>query len=161
MTKRSTWVTALALLAMSAGASAGESTGIYTTHDEKSMEAPLPDGGRTIVSHYYQLTKSEKADDPINDTESFCVGRFIVSKDGKVTAASGFCLSENASRDGSSWWWKADEIGTTGCPDMCGSFGYVEGYGKLKGVTGGGTWVRTAVLTHGSMGTFKSNYSIK
>ena len=50
---------------------------------------------------------------------------------------------------------------TTGsvAPELFGSFGYVEGYGKLKGTKGGGTWVRTNVFAEGSMGTFKSSYT--
>ena len=158
MKKPGVWLAAAALLAVSATASAGESTGIYTTHSGKSTETALP-GGRTLVlSEYYQLAKSDKADDPINGTESDCVGQFLMGSDGKMISASGTCFSHNGKGDGSSWWWKMDETGTSKCPDACGSFGYIDGFGKLKGVSGGGTWERTDVMPKGSFGTFKSKY---
>ena len=159
MKKRIVSVTATVLLAVSFGAAAGEATGYYTTHDGKSVESTLPDGRKIVVSHYYQLAKSDKADDPINNTESNCVGKVVLSKDGEVLSGSGSCFSQDPSGDGSLWWWKVDEAGTAKCPDLCGSFGYVEGYGKLKGTKGGGTWVRTNVFAEGSMGTFKSSYT--
>jgi hypothetical protein len=155
----SLWLTATALLVLSAAASAGDSTGFYTTHSGKSTETVLPDGHKIVVSHYYQLAKSDKADDPINGTESDCVGRFLLDGDGKMLSGSGSCFSDNTSGDGSFWWWKVDEIGTAKCPDTCGSFGYVDGFGRLKGVTGGGTWVRTDLTANGSIGTYKSKYS--
>ncbi len=159
MKRSSFWLTATALLVLSAAASAGESTGYYTTHAGKSTETVLPDGHKLVVSQYYQLAKSDKADDPINGTESDCVGYFLLDRDGKMLSGSGSCFSHNTSGDGSSWWWKVDEIGTAKCPDACGSFGYVDGFGKLKGVTGSGTWVRTDLTANGSFGTYKSKYS--
>lgn len=159
MNKPGLWLAAAALLAMSTTVSAGESTGYYTTHSGKSTETALPDGRKLVVSHYFQLAKSDKADDPINGSESDCVGQFLMDRDGKMLSAHGSCFSHNGKGDGSFWWWKMDETGTANCPDACGSFGYVDGFGKLKGVSGGGTWVRTDVTPNGSFGTFKSKYS--
>jgi len=152
-------LTVAAMACLSATASAGESVGYYTTHSGKSQETTLPNGHKIVVSHYYQLTKSEKEDDPISGMESDCVGQFLLNKDGNMIWGSGSCFSHNNQGDGSSWWWKVDETGTENCPDACGSFGYVDGFGKLKGVTGGGTWVRTDLLASGSIGTYKSKYS--
>ena len=161
MMKHNIWIAAAAMLVVSAGASAAESSGFYTTHSGKSYSTTLPDGRTITVSHYYQLAKSDKADDPINNMESNCTGRFVVSKDGKVLSASGICFSTQPSGDGGTWWWKADEIGTANCPDLCGSFGWVEGYGSLKNAKTAGTWVRTEVHAEGSIGTYKSTYSRK
>jgi hypothetical protein len=158
MNKPGLWLAAAALLAMSTTVSAGESTGYYTTTSGKEDVTTLPDGRMIVVSHYYQLSKSDKADDPINGMDSDCIGHFLIGKDGKMLSGSGSCVSHNGQGDGSSWWWKVDEMGTAKCPDACGSFGYVEGFGKLKGVTGGGTWVRTDVMARGSMGTYKLKY---
>jgi hypothetical protein len=71
-------------------------------------------------------------------------------------------LSEDASGDGLSFWWKIDEAGTAKCPDICGSYGFVDGNGKFKRVTSSGTWVRTHVFGEdGSSGTFKGTYMMK
>jgi hypothetical protein len=161
MMKHNIWIAAAAMLVVSTGASAAESSGFYTTHSGKSYNTTLPDGRTITVSHYYQLAKSDKADDPINNMESNCTGRFVVSKEGQVLSASGICFSTQASGDGGTWWWKADEIGTAKCPDLCGSFGWVEGYGSLKNAKTAGTWVRTEVYAEGSIGTYKSTYSRK
>jgi hypothetical protein len=158
MKKSGPWLAAAALLAVSATASAGESTGNYSTYTGKEQVTTLADGRKIVLSHYYQLSRSDKADDPINGMDSDCIGRFLLDKDGKMVSGSGSCFSHNDSGDGSFWWWKMDETGTAKCPDACGSFGYVDGFGKLKGVTGGGTWVRTDVMAKGSMGTYKSSY---
>ena len=158
MKKPGLWLAAAALLAMSTTVSAGESTGYYTTTDGKQKVTELPDGRKIVVSHYYQLTKSDQSDDPISGMDSDCIGQFLLDKDGKMLSGSGSCFSHNGKGDGSSWWWKVDEMGTAKCPDVCGSFGYVSGFGKLKGVTGGGTWVRTDLMARGSIGTYKSKY---
>jgi hypothetical protein len=159
MKKSVLWLAAAALLAVSATASAGEAEGFYATHSGKAHETALPDGSKVVVSHYYQLTKSNSADDPISGMDSDCIGRFLLGKDGKMVSGSGSCFSQNGKGDGSFWWWKVDEVGTATCPDACGSFGYVDGFGKLKGVTGGGTWVRTDVTPNGGIGTYKSKYT--
>lgn len=159
MNKSCLWLAAAACLALPATASAGESAGFFTTHTGKSHETTLPDGHKLVVSHYYQLTKSDKADDPINGMDSNCVGHYLLDKDGKMLSGSGSCFSNNTGGDGSFWWWKVDETGTAKCPTACGSFGYVNGFGKLKDVTGGGTWVQTDIMTNGSIGTYKSKYS--
>ena len=154
-------VAAVALLFVSAGATAAESAGTFANVNGKSTTTTLPDGRTEVISHYTQITSSNKADDPVGNTESACVGRFVQSGDGAVLSASGICFSTNVSGDGGSWWWKADEIGTSKCPDMCGSFGWIDGHGKFKGISGMGTWVRTAVLANSAMGTYKSTYSLK
>jgi len=158
MKKPGVWLAAVALLAVSATASAGESSGWYTTTDGKQDVTELPDGRKIVVSHYYQLSRSDNADDPINGMDSDCIGQFLIGKDGKMLSGSGSCFSHNGKGDGSSWWWKVDEMGTAKCPDACGSFGYVNGFGKLKGISGGGNWVRTDLMSRGSMGTYKSKF---
>lgn len=68
MSRRILFITMVVLLAASAAALAGESTGRFTSHTGLTTETVLPDGGKAIVFHYYQLFVSDKADDPMNDT---------------------------------------------------------------------------------------------
>jgi hypothetical protein len=161
MSRRILFITMVVLLAASAVALAGESTGRFTSHTGLTTETVLPDGGKAVVIHYYQLYVSDKADDPMNDTAGDCVGKLILSKEGKTISGSGVCFAKDVSGDGTSLWWKVDEAGTARCPDLCGSFGYVDAYGKFKGVTGGGTWVRTHLFGDGTNGTYKSTYTRK
>lgn len=44
---------------------------------------------------------------------------------------------------------------------MCGSFGSVDGFGKFKGLTHSGTWVRTHLFSDGGIGTYKITYTRK
>jgi hypothetical protein len=155
MHKRNVCVAAAALLAVSVGASADDTTGYYTTHNVKMTETKLADGHRAVVFHYYQVGSSTQADDPFSNTESNCIGRIVLSKEGKLLSGNGYCFAQDASGNGGSWSWKMDEFGTAKCPDVCGTFGWIEGYGSLKGASGGGTWVRTHLFSEGSLGTYK------
>lgn len=161
MRKRNLLVMLCVLLVASVGAYAAESMGRFTNHIVDTMETELPDGRKAVVLHYYQLLTSDKADDPLNNTASDCVGKLILSKDGKTLSGSGSCFSRDVDGDGMSRWWKVDEAGTTKCPDLCGSFGSFDAFGKYKGMTSSGTWVRTHVFTDGAIGTFKQTYMKK
>ena len=161
MGKRTLFTMMVVLLAVSANVFAEESTVRFTSHNGLTTETALPDGRKAVVFHYYQLFVSDKADDPLNNTAGDCVVKLIFSKEGKTRSGSGVCFPKDVSGDGTTAWWKVDEAGTAKCPDLCGNFGYVEGYGKFKGVTGGGTWVRTHLFGDGSMGTARSTFTRK
>jgi hypothetical protein len=47
------WIFGAALLAMAAGALAGETAGTYMTFVRAASESQLPDGNRARVMHYY------------------------------------------------------------------------------------------------------------
>jgi hypothetical protein len=159
--KNTILLTMTALMAVPAGAIAGNSVLRFTNHFYKKIETTLPDGRKAVALQYYSTNTSDKADDPMNNTAGDCVGQLILSKEGKTLAGSGNCVAQNVSGDGMTLWWKVDEAGTAKCPDLCGSFGTVDAYGKLKGMTSSGTWVTTHVFAEGSLGILKSTYTMK
>lgn len=161
MKLRNVFVVMIVLLAASVAAFAGDANGRFANHDTKVTQTVLADG-RTVVSFdYYELWITDNADDPIANSKGDCAGRMILSKEGATLSGSGVCFTTNLSGDGTTLWWKVDEAGTSRCPDICGSWAYVNGYGKLKGVTGSGTWVRTVLFSDGSLGTYKGTYTKK
>jgi len=138
---------------------AGQTAGTFAYHNGLTNETRLPDGRKAIAMHYYVLCVSDQADDPINNTAGDCLVNLIVSKEAKTLSGSGICFPKDVHGDGASLWWKIDAAGTADCPDQCGSYGYVDGYGRFKGVTGTGTWVRTQLFSDGAMGTIKGTYA--
>lgn len=147
-------------LACSAGAMAQQATGLFASHNGLTTETKLPDGRKEIVAHYYILFVSNKPEDPLNNTAGDCVVNMIQSADAKTLSGSGVCFPKDVHGDGASLWWKIEESGTVRCPDQCGTFGYVDGYGRFKGVTGTGSWVRTHLFNDGSMGTITSTFTL-
>lgn len=147
-------VITLALLTVSAAAAA-QSSGHYYNHTTSEKRIALPNGNTAILSHFFELTATDKANDPMNHLAGSCSGQFIVSKDGKTLAGDGICFSKDTEGDSLTHWWKMDAAGTASCPNVCGSYGYMQGTGKFKGVTGGGTWKQTHRFGHeASSGTF-------
>lgn len=149
------------LLAASAGAYAADVSGHFANHDTQTMVTELPDGGKAVIFHYYELWIADTAEDPLGDAAGDCVGRMILDKEGAPTTGSGICFTRTTGGDGSTLWWKVDEAGTTRCKDICGSWGYIEGFGKYKGVTGSGTWIRTTLFSDGSLGSYKGTVTRK
>lgn len=155
-------VAAVTLLAASAAAQAGESSGHYYNSPATSRtETTLPNGNISVQEQTYQLSHSDHAGDPQNDVAGNCFANLIKTKDGKVLSGSGFCDRKDDKGNGTTLSWKIDEVGTVNCPLMCGTWQFVDGYGKFKGTTGGGTWARTRTFADGAgLGTFTGNYKI-
>lgn len=141
-------------------AGAGSGKGRYGLHNITSSTTEMPDDRTIMVSHYHQVVFADDPAHPLDETGADCVGQFIMSGD-QVLAASGACYGRDAEGDGFSYWWRMDKGGTADCPDLCGSFGYFDGYGKYKGITGKGTWVRTSTTPQGGAGTWEGSYSIE
>lgn len=161
MKKRTLILASSLLLTAAMNVSADEATGRYFENTVSEKATILADGRTVLLFNTKQQATSDKASDPFNNVSGDCTGRMIFSKDGKVLSGSGMCFLLDESGDGLNQAWKFEEAGTSACPEMCGSFRIVDGFGKFKGVTGKGTWVRTHVFTDGTMGTYKSNYSLK
>ncbi len=145
-----------ALLAVSV--LAGESKGRYFEHLTSQTETALADGRTAVIFTAKQYAISDKADDPFNNISADCVGRMILSKAGEVLSGSGMCFVKDVSGDGVNHAWKVEEVGTSTCPDICGSWRMVDSFGKFKGTTGSGTFTRTHVFSDGVMGSYTSTY---
>jgi hypothetical protein len=102
----------------------------------KSSETyKLPDGrsvGQTSEAGY--ITTAQ-ADNPLNMNTANCSGTTITSADGKTGTGSGYCVNFDPAGDAAWMWWRGDLDG--------GTWGFVDGTGKFKGVEGGGTWKTT------------------
>lgn len=153
------WTVALALLAASTGAFAGDTAGTYMTFVRSVSESQLPDGNRARVMHYYHAGTSDKADSPFAGKTSECIGRMIVSSAGNVVAGSGFCFAQDVTGNGGSWTWKVTEAGTDKCPGVCGTFAWVEGYGNTGSAKASGAWRQTHASKDGGIGTYTVTYT--
>jgi hypothetical protein len=152
-------LTMAALLLVSGNALAAESKGEYFQYTISSTETTLADGRTVAVSRNYQFTTSDQPDDPLHKAAGECLGRAVLSKEGKLISNSGACLFKTSDGDGFSFAWKMEQAGTADCPNQCGSFSYTDGYGKFAGISGGGEWVYTHDFTDGGgAGTFTSTY---
>ncbi len=161
MRPRTLSVAVLALLAASGSASAAESSGHYFNAPPTKTVTTLPDGNISVQEQFYQLNQTDHAADPMNDVAGTCFANLITTSEGKVLSGSGFCYHQDDKGNGTTYSWKIDEDGTAKCPLQCGTWQVVDGYGKFKGTTGGGTWMRTRVFADGAgLGTFTSNYKM-
>jgi hypothetical protein len=150
----------LALLTASAAAVAAQDSGHYYNHVTSEKKIPLPNGNTAILSHFFEMTTTDNANDPMDHLAGSCSAQSIVSKDGKTLAGSGVCFSKDSDGNSLTHWFKLDETGTARCPHGCGSYGYLAGTGKFNGVTGGGTWKQTHKFGDvASSGTFKQTSS--
>jgi hypothetical protein len=119
--------------------------------------------GATIQKYVYQQAGLGSGSGPFDNVGADCAGMLIVSSDGAVTAGNGHCrtMSDDGS-SGASYWWRVEEAGTDNCPLLCGSFGYFDGYGEYKGISGGGTWRQTVAAPNGvSIGTWEGSYTVE
>lgn len=153
-------IMALALLTLSAAASAAESAGYYYNHTISESKTTLPNGNTSVLSQFYNQGASNNANDPVKNTAGNCSSNAIVSKQGKVLSATGICFRQDVDGNSFSYWWKMDEDGTAKCPSMCGSVGILGGTGKFKGMTGHGTFVQTHDFGDGSSGTSRLSYQM-
>ncbi len=153
----------LALLAASSAASAAQATAHFYTHTISQTRTTLPNGNTSVLTRYYIHVVPDNADDPMGQRAGNCMGESIVAGDGKEIAASGICFTRDPAGNSVSHWWKMDEAGTAKCPHVCGHYGFLPGTGsgKFKGVTGGGTFVRTLAFgDEGSSGTARGTYKM-
>lgn len=155
---RTSWLIGISLLTLAAGANAGETSGVYMTFVRSFSDTPMADGTHARVIHYHQATTSDKADSPLAGKTSECVGRMIVSSAGKVVSGHGFCFSDDGAGNGASWSWRVEEAGTPKCPQMCGTFKWLEGYGNTKSATAAGTFMQTQAGKDGGVGTYTVKY---
>ena len=153
-------ILALALLTLSATASAAEHTGRYFTHSISQTKTTLPNGNTSTLEHFYILGSSDDANDPQNNTAGNCTGNSIASTQGKVLSFTGICFREDSEGNTFSYWWKMDEAGTARCPGSCGSYRILGGTGKFKGLTGSGTFVHDRDFSDGGSGTSKGTYQM-
>jgi len=157
-------VTLLVLtLAASVAASAAESgsaKGHYANHVTSVDTVELPGGGSVQVSHFKQITFADNPNHPTHENALDCIGVLRADADGNTTMNSGSCFGEDGKGNSVSSWWRQDEAGTESCPTACGSWGYFDGGGKYKGISGTGTWVATMSFENANSGTWESSYSL-
>jgi hypothetical protein len=129
---------AVLLLASSAEAQAGKKvtasgSGFYIRKGKDSFKLP---GDRRVEQEgsegYLTTTQS---DNPLNLASQNCTGTTITSKDGKTGTGSGYCVLFDAAGDAAWTWFRGDLD--------AGSWGFIDGTGKFKGIEGGGTWKTT------------------
>lgn len=161
MQKRTLVLISSLLLAASANVFAEEAEGRYFENTVSEKVTTLPNGTTIVVFNTKQHAISNKSSDPFNNALGDCMGRLIVSAEGNVLSGSGMCFLLDYEGDGLNQAWTFEEAGTSTCPDMCGSWRIVDGFGKFEGATGSGTWVRTHVFADGTMGTYESSYALK
>jgi hypothetical protein len=152
--------TGFALLAVSTVALAVDASGTYMTFTRSVSETTMPDGSHARLVHSFHVATSNKADSPFDGKTSECVGRMIVSSAGKVVSGGGFCFAQDAAGNGGSWSWKIEATGTPECPQVCGTFKWLEGYGDSKHVTATGTWTQKQRNAEGGLGVFTVKYTL-
>lgn len=163
MLKKSLVTAIILALAVSFAVSAAESgsaKGRWASHFTSVDTVELPGGGSVRVAHSKQFSFADDSGHPSHNTASDCVGVARADADGNVTSASGSCFGADGEGNGVSWWWRQDESGTEGCPTACGSWGYFDGSGKYKGISGSGTWVVATSFADGNNGNWEGSYSI-
>jgi hypothetical protein len=151
--------TAMALLSATAVAAAAQTSGHYYNHTTSVDRIALPNGNTAVQTRFFEMIVTDSVNDPTNHLAGSCSAQTIVSKDGKTLSASGICFMKDSDGDSLPHWFKFGETGTASCPEQCGSFGFMPGTGKFKGITGSGTWKRThAFGDAASSGTFTQTY---
>jgi len=71
-------------------------------------------------------------DNPLHMNTQDCDGTTVLSADGKTSKGAGYCVNVDKAGDAAWIWWRSDLNG--------GTWGWIDGTGKFKGVEGGGTW---------------------
>ena len=127
--------TALLVLASTAGAQPGRKVtgsgyGFYVRKGKDSFKLP---GDRKVdqESSTGYLTANQ-ADNPLNMNSQSCADTTITSKDGNTAVGSGYCVNFDPDGD-AAWTWFRGGLDS-------GTWGFIDGTGKFKGIEGGGTW---------------------
>ncbi len=138
----------------------GSGMGNYSTTTLTQDMVDMPDGSSAVMSHYNAVIFDTAAKHPIHNTMSNCIGLIRLDANQKTTSGSGSCYVKDGKGNGASYWWRVDQVGTDSCPDICGAWGYFDGYGKFKGISGKGTWKREVLFDDGSAGSWTGEYSL-
>lgn len=164
MSKRVVIALVAVIVASSMTAVAGDSgsgTGYFTNHFQDVTVTEMPDGSMVQLIHYSNMSIADDLHHPSADTAAECVGALRMNADGAVTSGSGSCFVQATDGHGFSYWWQVEKAGTEDCPQLCGTWGYFGGYGRLAGLQGKGAWKVTASFGEsGSMGTWTNSYSM-
>jgi len=147
----------LLLLATASGAKAGQKvTGSgQAFRVPKSSETYKLSDGRSVqqTSEAGYLTAAQ-SDNPLNMNSQDCSGTVIVSTDGKTSTGGGYCVGFDPSGDTAWIWWHGGFDG--------GTWGFMDGTGKFKGVDGGGTWKTKQRLPDGKfIDTWEGTWQMK
>lgn len=136
-------------------------SGRFGMHNMSTNSTDLPGGGRVDVVHYHQVVFADQPGHPLDNTAADCVGMYRFNAGGTIDSASGSCFTKDAEGDGSSFWWRFEKQGTSDCPGVCGTWGYYDGFGKFKGISGSGVWQQTTMFPDGGAGTWEGTYTLK
>jgi hypothetical protein len=68
---------------------AADAKGEYFQYTISSTDTTLADGRTVTVFYTYQFSTSNQPDDPPNNAAGECLGRMVLSKEGKAIAGSG------------------------------------------------------------------------
>ena len=126
---------AFLLLATVSGAKGGQKvtgSGHAFRVPKASETYKLSDGRSVQQESDAGYLMAAQPDNPLNMNTQNCSGTMIASADGKTGTGSGYCISFDSDGDAAWMWWRGDLDG--------GTWGFMDGTGKFKGVDGGGTW---------------------
>ncbi len=129
-------------------ASKGDYTVSTTWADTMAME----DGTTMIQSQFRQDLVVTEGMSPMKDTEPYCTATLLVSADGKPVMNTGACTAMDKDGNLYSYAFRMTSFGVGACEWACGEWRYIDGRGKLKGISGGGTWTATDDSQDGSGG---------
>ena len=139
MQTRQDLTTVAAAVFLAFGITAGAQAGQKVTGSGQGFYVPksaatykLADGRSVQQAADGGYLTSAQPDNPLNMNSQDCDGTNVVSTDGKTGTGSGYCVNFDKDGDAAWMWWRGDLDG--------GTWGWIEGTGKFKGVDGGGTW---------------------
>jgi hypothetical protein len=108
----------------------GSGYGFYVRKSRDTYK--LGDDGRVNQESDTGYLTAAQPDNPLNMNSQNCSGTTITDADGKTGTGSGYCVSFDSDGD-AAWTWFKGELDS-------GTWGFIDGTGKFKGVEGGGTW---------------------
>jgi hypothetical protein len=108
----------------------GSGQGFYVPKTTTTYK--LADGRSVQQASSAGTLTAAQPDNALNMNSQDCDGTTVLSADGKTGTGSGYCVNFDKDGDAAWMWWRGDLTG--------GTWGFVDGTGKFKGVDGGGTW---------------------
>jgi hypothetical protein len=108
----------------------GSGYGLYIRKSRDSNK--LSDDRRIDQETNTGYLTTAQPDNPLNMNTQTCTGTTVTSADGKTGTGSGYCASVDADGDVTWMWFRGDL--------NAGTWGFLDGTGKFKGIEGGGTW---------------------
>ncbi len=108
-----------------------------------SEVSELPGGGSVQVNHFKGFNTTDDVNSPFHQTSQDCSGTYIITAEGMVASAAGYCSGLDP--DGDTWWawWHSTGIG--------GTWGFMGGTGKWANLEGGGTWSQVKQMPDGKV----------